>query len=50
MVFLKSSDKMYNQQHLSLHSIDTYFEPFLNSVLSKDRLGKITLSLMIIVH
>nr|XP_050854993.1 BRISC and BRCA1-A complex member 2-like [Vespula vulgaris]XP_050854994.1 BRISC and BRCA1-A complex member 2-like [Vespula vulgaris]XP_050854996.1 BRISC and BRCA1-A complex member 2-like [Vespula vulgaris] len=39
MVFLKSSDKMYNQQHLSLHSIDTYFEPFLNSVLSKDRLG-----------
>ncbi|XP_014604907.1 PREDICTED: BRCA1-A complex subunit BRE-like isoform X1 [Polistes canadensis] len=39
MVFLKSSDKMFNQQQLSLRSIDTYFAPFLKSVLNKDRLG-----------
>lgn len=50
MVFLKSSDKMYNQQQLSLDSIDTYFEPFLKTVLSKDRLGKIILFLIVIVH
>ncbi|KAK2575710.1 hypothetical protein KPH14_012099 [Odynerus spinipes] len=33
------ADNMFNQQHLFLNSIDTYFEPLLNRVLSKDKLG-----------
>lgn len=39
MVFLNSPVNMFNQQHLSSHSIDSYFEPFLNRVLNKDKLA-----------
>lgn len=39
MVFLHSSDNMFNQKHSNLQAIDTYFEPLLNRLLSEDRLG-----------